>query len=92
MKLLDLRRYAIRHRTRVRFTIPTGECLVNEHGVVKLPGFRGVADFNVEASLDSIEHFVLDPAEGGSRQQKLSREQLQALVTETPKAEQAHED
>jgi hypothetical protein len=93
MNLLDLRRYAIRRRTRIRFTIASGvECVVNEHGVVKLPAFRGVADFNTENSLVSVEQFVLEPVDGGAKQQKLSREKLEALVGEAPKTEQHHEE
>ena len=91
MKLLDLRRYAIRRRVRIRFVMPSGvECEVNEHGVVKLPRFRGVVDFNVEEALGSVEQFVLEPV--GAKQQKISRDQLQAMVAEAPKAEQAHEE
>ena len=93
MNLLDLRRYAIRRRTRIRFTIAGGvECEVNEHGVVKLPAFRGVADFNTEDSLASVEQFVLEAVDGESKQQKLSRERLEALVGEAPKTEHPHEE
>ncbi len=92
MSLLELRRYAIRHRTRIRFTIARGvECEVSEHGVVKLPAFRGVSDFNAENSLVSVEQFVLEAADAGSKRQKLSREKLEALVGEAPKVETAEE-
>ncbi len=93
MTLLELRRYAIRNRTRVRFTLPAaGECVVNEHGVTKIPSLRSVPDFNVEASLGSVEEFVLDPAQEGSRPQKISRAQLDVLLGDTPRAAQAPEE
>lgn len=93
MNLLDLRRYAIRRRTRIRFPIADGvECEVNEQGVVKLPAVHGVTGLNAENSLVSVEQFVLEPADGGSKQQKLTREKLEALVGEAPKAEKAVEE
>ncbi len=93
MTLLELRRYAIRRRTRIRFTSASGvDCEVNEHGVLKLPAVRGVTDFNAENSLVSVEQFVLEAVEAGSKQQKLSRERLEALLGEAPKAEQGAEE
>ena len=66
--------------------------MVNEHGVVKIPALRTVPDFNVEALLGSVEEFVLDPAQEGSKLQKISRAQLAALLGDAPRAEQAHEE
>jgi hypothetical protein len=93
MTLLELRRYAIRSRTRVRFSLePAGECVVNEHGVLKIPSLRSVPDFNVEALLGSVEQFVLDPVQPAAKQQKVSREQLQSLLGAGPKADPGHEE
>lgn len=97
MTLLELRRYAIRNRTRIRFTAPpAGDCTVNEHGLVQIPSLRAVPDFNVEALLASVEQFLLDPLQPGSKHQKLSREQLQALLADASRssgsAPAAHED
>ena len=81
MTLLELRRYAIRNRTRIHFTVPpAGDCTVNEHGLVKIPSLSAVPDFNVEALLGSVEQFLLDPLQPGSKHQKISRQQLQALL------------
>ena len=81
MTLLELRRYAIRNRTRIHFTIPgAGDCIVDEHGLVKAPGLRAVPDFNVEASLGSIEQFVLAPAQQAFRNHKISRQDLEARL------------
>lgn len=93
MTLLELRRYAIRKRTRVRFTLPAaGECMVNEHGVVKIPALRTVPDFNVEASLGSVEEFVLEPAQEASKPRKVSPEQMAALLGDALGTEQAHQE
>ena len=66
--------------------------MVNEHGVVKIPALRTVPDFNVEALLGSVEEFVLDSAQEASRPQKVSREQMAALLGDVPRAKQAHEE
>ena len=93
MDLLAIRRYAIREGVRVRFTLDeVGECLVNEHGVVQVPSWRGVVHFNVEALLASVEQFSVDTAEEPPKRQKVSRAQLQALLgASAPKAEAAEE-
>lgn len=93
MTLQDLRRYAIRNKARVRFQVePAGDCLVDEHGLVKIPALRKAAGFDVGALLDSVEQFVVDPVQEASQPKKLSRQELQALLGEPPKAEQTHED
>ena len=93
MTLLDLRRYAIRNRARIRFSVPAaGECAVDEHGLLRIPGLRTAASVNVEALLDSVEQFVVEPVREGSKQRKVSREELHALLGEAPKAEAGHEE
>ena len=86
MTLLELRRYAIRNRTRIRFTLASaGECVVNEHGLLKIPSLRTVPDFNVERELGSVGEFVLG-------EQVISREKLQALIGYAPQAGSGHEE
>ena len=86
MTLLDLRRYAVRNRVRIHFTVdPAGECVMNEHGVLTIPSMRAVPSFNVEDLLGSVEQFTV-------ADRKLSRQQLQSLLGEAPKAYKAHED
>jgi len=90
MTLMELRRFAIRNRTRIRFTVaPAAECLVNEHGIVKIPALRGIPDFNVERGLGQVEQFTLEPAEQPARPQKLSRQQLEALLGRGSKPDQS---
>jgi hypothetical protein len=93
MTLLELRRYAIRQRVSIRFTVPAaGECLVDGHGVAKIPSLRAAPGFDLETSLGSVEEFVLDPIAENSKRRKVSREQLQNLLGDAPKAAQDHED
>ncbi|MBI3665462.1 MAG: hypothetical protein HY236_04430 [Acidobacteria bacterium] len=93
MMLLELRRYAIRSRTRIRFTLPqAGACMVDEHGVLKLPALRSVPEFRLDSSLDEADQFVLEPVEDSSRPRKISRQELLALLGTTPKAEHGSEE
>jgi hypothetical protein len=91
--LNSLRRYAIRKGVRVRFQAhPSGECLVNEHGVVKMPALKGAPDFTVGSLLESAEHFTVEAAGNPPKRQKLSRAQLESLLTEAPQGEPAGEE
>jgi len=93
MTLLDLRRYAIRAGVSVRFETPTvGECLIDQHGLLKIPSLRSAPDFNMEALLGSVDEFVLDPAAPNSKRRKVSRAELQSLLGEAPKADSGHDD
>lgn len=91
--LLEMRRYAIRNRARIRFTLPqAGECVVNEHGLLKLPPLQSVPDFKLDSSLGEVEQFILDPVQDTARPQKLSRKELLALLGDARKPEPGHEE
>lgn len=93
MTLLDLRRYAIRAGVSVRFeTPPAGECLIDPHGVLKIPALRSIPDFKVEALLGSVDEFVIDSAAENSKRRKVSRAELQSLLGEAPQAPSGHDD
>ncbi len=82
MTLLDLRRYAVSNRLRIRFALPSGvECCMDEHGILKIPSLRSAPDFNVETLLPSVENFSLDPIQEGRRSRNVSREQLELLCS-----------
>jgi len=93
MTLMKMRRYAIRNGIRIRFHIdPAGECLVNEHGLVKISSPGSPPNFNVSDRLGSVEHFFLDGADDSGKPQKVSREQLQALLGTAGKEPQHQEE
>ena len=94
MTLLDLRRYAIRNQIRIQFTAPAaGDCIVNEHGVLRMPSLAAASDFHFDNSLTGVEKFVLTPVREPARPQKVSRDDLEALLGDTPKAsEPAHDE
>jgi hypothetical protein len=61
MKLGDLRKFAIRQQTRIRFPLANGlECVVNEYGVAQVPALKTIPDFNLEEELSGAQNFQLD--------------------------------
>ena len=98
MKLVDLRKLAVRQQFRIRFQISNGlECVVNQHGVAQVPALRGIPDFNLERELESASQFVLEPAAADSQNpapsRSLSRGQLAAMTDSSPVAAAAeHEE
>ena len=95
MNLGDLRKFAIRRQTRIRFPLANGlECVVNEHGVAQVPALKSVPDFNLEQELAAVEHFHLDalPADPKSpaKTSAVRREEMAAL-TGGPSAAEVHE-
>ena len=93
MKLADLRKLAIRRQFRIRFALRNGmECVIDQHGVARVPALNGVPDFDLEAELASANEFVLEPASGKdpSIPRPVRREELAAMTNASPSAE-AHE-
>jgi hypothetical protein len=98
MKLADLRKLAIRSQTRIRFPLANGmECVLNEHGVARVPALKAVADFNLEQELVAVREFHCDTLTGDPKipvkTRTLRREELAALTNDGPAAEtHDHED
>jgi len=88
MKLVDLRKLAIRRQTRIRFPLRNGmECVITEQGVAQVPALKGVPDFNLEEELTAASSFLLDPAGGAAAAKKnparpraIGREELAVLA------------
>ena len=99
MKLVDLRKLAIRRQTRIHFALRNGqECIITEHGVAQVAALRGVPDFNLEEELESAANFLLDPVVTGKKNpppkpQAIGREDLAVMAAAgaTPEAP-AHDD
>jgi hypothetical protein len=94
MKLLDLRKLAVRQQFRIRFQVSNGlECVVNQHGVAQVPALRGIPDFNLEKELELVSQFVLEPAVANPKQpapaRSLTRGELAALAASSPVASAA---
>lgn len=85
MKLGDLRKFAIRQQTRIRFSLTNGlECVVTEQGIAQVPELNRVADFNLEQELAAAQNFHLDTpaadAKTPARTRAVGREELAALT------------
>jgi hypothetical protein len=92
MKLGDLRKFAIRQQTRVRFSLANGlECVVNEFGVAQVPALKTIPDFNLEQELIAAQHFHLDALTADPKipikTRALRRDELAALTDGKPTAE-----
>jgi len=88
VKLADLRKLSIRQQIRIRFAIGEElECVVTEHGIAQVPGWRGVPEFNLEQKLASASEFVLEPAataaggrKGTPQARQIARGELASLL------------
>jgi hypothetical protein len=92
MKLGDLRKFAIRKQTRIRFSLTNGlECVVNEQGVAQVPALTGIPNFNLEQELAGAQSFQLDTLTADPRTpiktRAVRRDELSALTDGAPAVE-----
>jgi hypothetical protein len=85
MKLIDLRKLAIKKQHRIRFHLKNGmECVMDQRGVALVPGLDRIPDFNLEHELEAVATFVLEPLNVGEKNapksRTLAREELAAMV------------
>lgn len=100
MTLTDVRKLAIRRQARIRFSVSAGtECVIDEHGVVRVAGLDGPPSFSLEEGFSRAGDFVLDPAPGpGAKNKKTSpqslrRDELEVLLSDvTPAAQKTSDD
>jgi hypothetical protein len=102
MRLSDVRRLAIQDHVRVHFAIAASgdagalKCVVDEHGVARVPGLAGVPGFNLEEAVAAAEEFMVEPvplASAGkkaanARAERFSRAAFEAYCQR--KAQPAH--
>lgn len=57
----DLRLYAINNRTEITYRAGSqGQvCVVNEHGIIQIPGISGLPPYNIEDVLAHADEFEL---------------------------------
>jgi hypothetical protein len=97
MKLLDLRKVAIKKQQRIRFRMRNGmDGVVNELGVAQAPGLNGQPDFNLEQELEAATTFILEPLNLGQKNapkpRTVSREEMAAMVSAAPGAAAHHDE
>src|SRR5580700_9060281 len=87
MKLTDLRKLTVKKHLRVHFHLQNGlECIIDEHGLARIPALNKVPGFNLEQELISVSEFVLEmPKEtdkkGVAKRETLGREKLAAMTS-----------
>lgn len=97
MKLLDLRKVAIKKQQRIRFRMRNGmDGVVNELGVALVPGLNGQPDFNLEQELEAATTFTLEPLNLGQKNapkaRTVSREEMAEMVSAAPSAAAHHDE
>ena len=93
MKLLDLRKAAIREQAKIHFRLRNGmECVVSEHGVAQVPGLHGKPEFNLEEELAAAGEFLVEPRPPKAPR-KLRPAEMESIVAAAPAAAaHDHED
>ncbi|MEZ5352655.1 MAG: hypothetical protein R2762_08465 [Bryobacteraceae bacterium] len=80
MTLNDLRKYAVRNQTQIRYRLANGlDCLVDSSGIARVPGFQGLPDFNLEQELANAAHFAVEAPPASPK--RLTRLELETLTT-----------
>ena len=99
MTLVELRRLAVRRQSRIRFRLENGlECVIDEHGIARVPELRAVPDFNLEQELAKASEFALEPVDRDRKTvpagHRVGREALAAMLTASAQsgASAAHAD
>jgi hypothetical protein len=78
MRLIDARKLAIRRQTEIRFPLPNGvDCIVDRHGIARVPGLKGPLDFSLEEAFARAERVLVGQSE-------LSRAELEKLTKSAP--------
>ncbi len=86
MRLIDVRKLAIRKQVRIRFPLANGmECVIDEHGLGRVSALGGRPDFDLEQELARAGRFTLEPLatqrRGGTGEgQVLTHQELQILA------------
>lgn len=89
----DLRLLAIQTRSEITYRVRSdGQvCVVNEKGIIKIPGLNGPPPYDVEEVLARADEFIL--AGRDRKTQTLSREEMIALLkARTPARAAAKEE
>lgn len=71
MTLNDIKRYAIKNQSSLTFPIEGGlNCVVNEHGIVKVPGLAGPPTFDLDKEFAVAAIFTVEPVATGKEKPK----------------------
>jgi hypothetical protein len=99
MKLSDLRKLTVKKNLHIRFALSNGmECLLDEHGVARVPALHAAPSFSLEEELAAAREFLVEPAAADQKHKarpkprRCTRDEMTVLATAAPGAEPAHED
>jgi hypothetical protein len=100
MTLVDLRKLAIRKRSKIRFVLRNGmECVISEDGIARVPALKSVPEFNLEQELAAATAFVMEavvPAGMKNPPQakpvSMGRPELAAMALDSPGAVRVHDE
>lgn len=91
IRLLDLRKFAIEKRVDVGFRDKnSGElCVVNKHGIVKIPGknsFKEPFHIDIDEAIKTATEFIIDDGKG---KQVINEEKMSEMIADAlrPKAQ-----
>lgn len=97
MKLIDLRKLAIKKQHRIRFHLRNGlECVMDQRGVALVPGLDRIPDFNLEQEIESATTFVIEPLNVGEKNAPkpvtLTRDEMAGMTKAAPGGAGQHDD
>ncbi len=96
MTLSDLRKAAVKRHLRIRFRLANGmECVVDEHGIARVPELAAPPDFRLERELEQARNFDIEPADsrdGKPRRRTLTREETAELTAAAPASPEDHDE
>lgn len=81
MKLSELKKFSAKKRAEIAFPLPNGmECVVDKHGVARVPNLASPPDFNLEEMAAGAQNFSVRLA-GAERPKPTSRAEMEKLVS-----------
>jgi hypothetical protein len=91
MKLVDLRRVAIKKQLKIHFKLRNGmECIVNEEGIATVPALKAIPDFNLEDELAAAGEFTVQAA-APAAPRNATRAEMMAMTSDSPAAAVQHD-
>lgn len=81
MKLNDLRKLAVKRQALVRFSLSNSlSCVVDNHGIARIPGLSTIPDFNLEDELSRAQEFYWEVPDGAEKPKRMARKELEGLA------------
>jgi hypothetical protein len=87
MELGDARRIAVRQRVQIQFDTPAGACIIDEHGVARMPSLSAGPEFRISEEFQRAAEFAVI---SNGQLRTLSRRELEEMCA--PSVSAAHAD